>query len=350
MRNISERNSSLVFCLKPQEISMNLLTIVTPALCVAPLILLLAAGCGTAPSESGTPVPTPPIVSDAVHAAVAGDWTTLRAKMTPDMESLVTPGAASQVTASLERLGALRSISTSLVSSGFGTKSYAFVAHFDGGDVNGTLDVDESGKIAGLLFKPATPGQASTANDRYVAKGDVHLPFAGEWYSFWGGIDPATNVPHAQAGGSERYAYDLVIMENGSTHAGAGDKNSDYYCYGRPILSPVAGKVAMVVDGIPENHPGEMNAMFLPGNCVEIDDGLGEYFALAHLQPYRMAVKVGDEVRVGQVIGYCGNSGNASEPHLNLQMQDAPDMSTAAGLPVAAGVALGKVSLANQGT
>ncbi|HZV19969.1 MAG TPA: M23 family metallopeptidase, partial [Hyphomicrobiales bacterium] len=143
-------------------------------------------------------------------------------------------------------------------------------------------------------------------------------------------------------------------------HAGNGLKNTDYYAYGQPVLAPVAGLVITVIDGIPENKPGHLNQLFLPGNCVVIDDGLGEYFALAHLQPNRAAVKVGDRVKVGQVIGYCGNSGNASEPHIHFQMQDGPDMATAEGLPitfhhflqngkpVASGIAAGQVTLQNQ--
>lgn len=55
-------------------------------------------------------------------------------------------------------------------------------------------------------------------------------------------------------------------------------------------------------------------------------------------------------------------AGNASDPHVRFQMQDGPDMNTAAGLPITfrhflqdgnpaeGGVALGRVTLANLGT
>ena len=39
------------------------------------------------------------------------------------------------------------------------------------------------------------------------------------------------------------------------------------------------------------------------------------------------------QVRRGQVLGRCGNSGNSSEPHLHFQLMDHPHHSVAAGLP-----------------
>lgn len=320
-------------------------------------ILLFACGCGTAKSAGGASVATPPIVSQVVAAAAAGNWRSLAPLLTPEMQSLITPDAANEITTNFRSLGPLESIATLSQPSLPGTKQYAFTVHLAKGDIQGDLALDSAGKIAGLRFQPGVARVSA-----YVTKGDVRLPFRGEWYALWGGTDPAKNQPHMQAGGSQRYAYDVLIMKNGATHAGAGDKNTDYYCYGRPILSPVAGKVITVVDGIPENSPGEMNTLFLPGNCVVIDDGVGEYFALCHLQPGRMAVKVGDQVHAGQVIGYCGNSGNATQPHLHFQMADGPDLVTANGLPITfrhfrengqpvqSGIAEGKVFLANQGT
>ena len=45
-------------------------------------------------------------------------------------------------------------------------------------------------------------------------------------------------------------------------------------------------------------------------------------------------VKVGDKVRSGQKIGKCGNSGNASVPHLHMHMQNTPVLFEGEGLPL----------------
>jgi hypothetical protein len=48
---------------------------------------------------------------------------------------------------------------------------------------------------------------------------------------------------------------------------------------------------------------------------------------LAHLRAGSLRVKVGDQVACGQPLAECGNAGNTSEPHVHVQVQDAPDYS-----------------------
>ena len=38
-------------------------------------------------------------------------------------------------------------------------------------------------------------------------------------------------------------------------------------------------------------------------------------------------------MKVGDVLGKCGNTGNTSEPHLHYHLQDGPDLTAAEGLP-----------------
>ena len=52
------------------------------------------------------------------------------------------------------------------------------------------------------------------------------------------------------------------------------------------------------------------------------------------LQPGSLRAKIGDWVAQGSVIGSCGNSGNASEPHLHYHLQNGPQPFVADGLPV----------------
>jgi hypothetical protein len=105
--------------------------------------------------------------------------------------------------------------------------------------------------------------------------------------------------------------------------------NTMFYGYGAEVLAVGNGKVVFVKDGIPENVPqasGEIKpAVPLTretnaGNWIAIDLGNHRYALYAHLQPNRIRVKVGDEVRRGQVIALVGNSGNAVGPHLHFQV------------------------------
>jgi murein DD-endopeptidase MepM/ murein hydrolase activator NlpD len=45
-------------------------------------------------------------------------------------------------------------------------------------------------------------------------------------------------------------------------------------------------------------------------------------------------VAVGEEVRAGQQVAECGNSGNSTQPHVHLQVMDRPDASAAQGVPM----------------
>jgi len=58
-----------------------------------------------------------------------------------------------------------------------------------------------------------------------------------------------------------------------------------------------------------------------------------EYVGYAHLIPGSVAVKVGQNVHVGQRLGLVGNSGNTTAPHLHFQVSDAPSLTNSNGLP-----------------
>ncbi len=57
-----------------------------------------------------------------------------------------------------------------------------------------------------------------------------------------------------------------------------------------------------------------------------------EYLYLCHLKPGSVRVKKGDIVVAGQEIARIGNSGNTSEPHLHIHLQD--DLDFGEGLPL----------------
>jgi len=72
----------------------------------------------------------------------------------------------------------------------------------------------------------------------------------------------------------------------------------------------------------------------LAGNHVII--GAEQTYALyAHLAPGSVAVRRGQQVRAGQMIGRVGHTGNSTAPHLHFQLMDSADPLTARGIPCA---------------
>lgn len=192
-----------------------------------------------------------------------------------------------------------------------------------------TFESEES--IGGFSVKPEQKEAATRFLD-YSPKTELRLPFSDEWYVFWGGRDVIRNY-HAAAK-DQRFAYDFLAVEDGSTHSGDGSRNSDYHCYGRPVLAPGAGVVFAVGDGVAENLPGRMNSEQLLGNYVIVDHENGEFSFLAHLRTGTVEVSKGERVAAGAKLGECGNSGHSTEPHLHYHLQNTPTLHEGEGLPL----------------
>ena len=71
----------------------------------------------------------------------------------------------------------------------------------------------------------------------------------------------------------------------------------------------------------------------ITGNYVMIDHGKNEYSLYAHLQPGSVGIRVGDQVKAGDVIGKLGSSGNSTEPHLHFHVCDKPEPVDAPAFP-----------------
>jgi hypothetical protein len=173
---------------------------------------------------------------------------------------------------------------------------------------------------------------------------------AGDW---WIGLGPSNTsehrrsvirvgedtVPHL----AQRFAIDWVKMDTSGEYARdhRGRRNADWYGYGEPALAVADARVAAVVDGIPDNTPGEgsravpMRVGTVLGNYVVLDLGAraaggAHRFALyGHLQPGSLKVHAGDAVHRGQVLGAIGNSGSSDGPHLHFHVTEAADSAAA---------------------
>jgi urea transporter len=147
----------------------------------------------------------------------------------------------------------------------------------------------------------------------------LQLPFWGTW-SVTQGHDG--DFTHKGAWGK---ALDFMITDNtGKSYKNTGNYCEDYYCYGKPVLSPADGIVAEILDHIEDNDPGQVNTTQNWGNSVVIQHLPGIYTQLSHLKNNSVRVKVGDYVKAGDLLAHCGNSGRSPYPHLHFQVQAYP--------------------------
>lgn len=146
-----------------------------------------------------------------------------------------------------------------------------------------------------------------------------------------------------------RYALDIVYVDStGALYHGDPRDKRNWIGYGKPVYAPGTGRVVALVNDVSErtwdgqkldSPPKPADASpFGFGNYVEIDHGNGEYSFVAHLVPGSVLVKLGDEVKGGQVIGRLGTSDAgdetyAVEPHVHYMLMNGANVMTSEGLP-----------------
>lgn len=152
---------------------------------------------------------------------------------------------------------------------------------------------------------------------------EYRLPFDGRWFVMAGGVTINVN-PH-MAERSQWFAVDFMKTGgpgNRSVARNNGTSLQDYYSWGQPVLSPTSGVVRTVHDGELDNSIGNSDKQNAFGNYVVIEAGPNEFVYLAHLKKETVAVKAGDQVTAGQLLGKCGNSGNSTGPHIHMHVQN----------------------------
>lgn len=180
--------------------------------------------------------------------------------------------------------------------------------------------------INGLAIKPIK-NDGPPILERNVTK--MILPFNGEWFVFWGGttVEQNYHVDYAD----QQYAYDILMVANGTSYEGDPKKNESYFAFGKEIIAPCDARVARVVTGVHDNIPMELNPQQLTGNTVVLETDNGEFILFAHLKDGSIVVEEGQDVRQGELLGQCGNSGNTTEPHLHLSLQNHVEMLRSTG-------------------
>ncbi len=95
--------------------------------------------------------------------------------------------------------------------------------------------------------------------------------------------------------------------------------------FGETVYSPCSGRVAHVERNHRDNKIGQTDVEHVAGNYLTIEMAPDRYVLIAHLKRKSITVKVGDEVKLGQPIAQCGNSGNTTMPHVHIQVQASED-------------------------
>lgn len=283
-----------------------------------------------------------PVNADAVssgrevaQAFLSGEISAVWDRSTPEMREVF--GSVASLTAWREDLRQDLGEETEVLSEQSDPRAdlevYTRISRWAGSDgpVEMTIALNNDGSIAGFLIRPQ-PTEAASPHLNYATQADMRLPFEGEWYVYWGGREIAENY-HA-ADPAQRFALDLLVMKDGSSHQDNPTKPESYHCWGQEILAPADGIVAVAVDGLPDQAIGATDTTNPAGNHVVLDFDHGEFGFFAHLQQGSLKVAAGDTVSRGQTIGLCGNSGNTSEPHLHFHLQTSPTFGEGEGLPV----------------
>lgn len=103
----------------------------------------------------------------------------------------------------------------------------------------------------------------------------------------------------------ERYEQITSLLKDGRGHAGVDFKAPN----GAPITMPFAGVVKRT------NFNQRVN-----GRCVEIEDTKGRRFLFLHLSELAPEMRPGARVARGQLVGFSGNTGRSTAPHLHYQI------------------------------
>ncbi|WP_200411740.1 M23 family metallopeptidase [Virgibacillus salexigens] len=188
----------------------------------------------------------------------------------------------------------------------------------------------EDHTIEGLQVMPLTSNKDT---DNQYTENTYQLPMEGEWLVFWGGTNELVNYHYATV--SQRYAYDLVIQQEGTTFKGDPTKNKNYHAFGKKAVAPFDGVIVSSENTIPDNTPTiDTNTEQPLGNHVVIEHENNEYSFIAHLQEGSLMVQEGDEVFSGEVVGLVGNSGNSSEPHIHYHVADNEELQEATSIRI----------------
>jgi murein DD-endopeptidase MepM/ murein hydrolase activator NlpD len=234
----------------------------------------------------------------------------------------------------LKRLGRETKVLDEKTDSLAGVRRYLRIATFETGKepMEVVWNFDAKDQITALGVRPQSK-EAPAPHADEPPKIALRLPFDGEWTCWWGGRTVWTNFHAATA--EQRFAADFFVVKEGRTFSGTGEKNEDYYAFGKNVLAPAAGTVVAVEGSRPDAVPGTIDRDAAPeGNFVVLDLGQNVWAFFLHLKSGSIAVKPGQKVKPGDVLAQVGSSGRGAEPSLHIHLQDTAEAGKGNGWPL----------------
>lgn len=190
------------------------------------------------------------------------------------------------------------------------------------------ISVDNNAKINGLFIKPFKTDNLPKIERNRTS---LLLPFNGTWNVFWGGDTRELNY-HVD-NEAQKNAFDFLIFDKtGKSYKTNGKTNEDYYAFEKEVIAPCNGEIVLIIDGVKDNVPGQMNLFDIGGNTIVLKTENNEYLVFCHFKHQSIKVKEDQKVEQGQLLGLCGNTGHSSEPHIHFHIQNVEDINQATGV------------------
>ena len=151
--------------------------------------------------------------------------------------------------------------------------------------------------------------------NKLIGRGSYQFPLKGnQIYCSQGNNDAISHL-----GLFNGFGWDFVVVDKKKRLAKNFAKNESHYIFKQPVYAAQDGKVIYAYDSSPDGSP--LSRTKYIANAVRIIHKYNEMSQYIHLNQGSIKVKVGDNVKQGQLIAAVGNSGKfADMPHLHFQV------------------------------